>query len=264
MIDYRRLVKVWINDILLQTVAPLAVVQTVTEPQPEMDMETADAIGVRGSTLARRKRKSKEVKIGIIIGNQYDLEARAATMDAIASWAKDGILKMSYRPNQRLRVSAGRLPAIGSVREWTQMIEVSLVAYALPYWEGIEETAVTLTAEADAETTGILHPMGTAEFAPCAVTITNTDETVLSRLTVSAGSTQITLSGLEIASGGSVTLYHDDNMLFRIQSNGTELANLRTSTSSDELIVTPGADNTISITADADVDAVFSSRGLWV
>lgn len=264
MIDYQRKVSVSLDGVLLTSAEPLAVVQQVEESTPEMDMDTADAPRLIGSTLLRRKRKSKAVKIEVIIGNLYDLELRAQAADAIRAWAKDGILEVGYRPNQRLRVTAGKVAALGQVREWTQMIEIPLIAYALPYWESKTAVSTTLTRAAAGTANGTITPDGTAEYAPCAVTITNTSNAAINSLTVTVGSRSIVFDGLNLASGAQLVLSHDDNMVFRITAGGTSANDARTAGSDDELLVVPGQSNAISITADQACSAVFSARGLWL
>lgn len=264
-IDYRRIVGVSLNGVPLTSAESLAVVQQVEEVTPEMDLDTADAHRPIGSTLLRRKRKAKEIKIGVIIGNLYDLELRAQAADAIRAWAQDGILEVSYRPEQRLRVKAGRVAALGQVREWTQMIEISLVAYALPYWESKTAVSTTLNlATAGGTQSGTITPDGTADFAPCAVTITNVSNATIHTITVTVGDRSIVLENLELSAGAQLVLSHNDDMVYTITSGGVSKNDARTPDSDDELLVVPGQSNAISITADQAVSAVFSARGLWL
>lgn len=266
MIDYQRRVEVWLNDVNLQTAAPLAVVQYVNEVAPEFDLEAADLARPAGSRLSRRKRTAKEIRIGCVIGNLYDLTVRAQALDAIAGWARDGILKVSYRPNQQLRVIAGKPPTLGNAREWTQNVEISFYAYALPFWEGTAENerVVSLTTDGVNESAGQINPAGTAEFAPVEILITNTGAAAMTACTVIVGSMVIGLTGLNVAPGEAVHMYHDETMLFRIRAGTTELTSCRSASSDDELTAPSGTYTAVRVTTDAPATVEFKTRGLWL
>lgn len=262
--DYARLVKATINGVELSRATRYAFIQTATESSPEIELTLSDRLSLAGQHYTRAKTKSKEIKLGIIIAELYDLRARARTLDIINEWAQDGILTLSYRPHQQLRVQVTKRPALGSVREWSQIIEVILKAHVLPFWEATTPTQVTITAAANAAGTGNLQPDGNVEKVPVEITVTNRGSAVMNSLTVSAGNTAMVFTGLAIPAGQTLRLFYDDNMILRIATGqGVNKTSCRTAASSDELLASPGVANLCSVSANTPASAIFSARGLW-
>lgn len=238
-------------------------IQAVEEAEAETDILTSDKFGAYGSYLAGRRRKTKQIRISCVIGVLYDLDERARVLDALATWAQDGYLTVSYRPGKRLRAKITKRPSLGDIREWTQAIEIEFTAYSLPYWEDVTPSEVTITAAANSAKTGKLTINGTADKVPVEVTVTNTGSAALQTLDLTVGNTQMSLAGLNIPKNGQLTIAYDDDMLLRITDGTASKLSCRVASSSDDLQGSPG-DNTVSIKGNVAVSATFSARGLWL
>jgi hypothetical protein len=261
--DYKRRVNVVLNGVNLQDAAPLVVAQVINEVTPDTDLVTVNNYAFAGQRFIRLRRKKKEIRIGCMIACVYDLQLRAAMQDALTKWAQDGILEVSYRPEQRLRVNVTSKPALGSVRDWTQELEVVFTANALPYWEDLYPTTVSLTAVAGQTASGSVVPPGSTAVIPVEVTVTNTGAGILNTVSVSAGDTAMEFSGLNIPAGGRLVLSYDNNMVLHITDSTTSKAHCRTAASDDNLLAVPGQSATFQVSGDSNVSAVFSMRGLW-
>jgi hypothetical protein len=74
----------------------------------------------------------------------------------------------------------------------------------------------------------------------------------------------MTLTGLSLAAGKTAVIAYTDDDLLVIREDGESALDKRTADSDDDLIAITREMNTISITADQDVQAVFSARGRYL
>lgn len=190
----------------------------------------------------------------------YDTVKRQTALQNVITWAKNGgVLKINDRANQQLNVICDGYPAINSVRNWTDPLSITFSAYAKPWWEDTKETVVTLTGK---NARGTLKVPGNAGKAYVGVQVTTA--AAITSLTVKVGDTSITLNGLSVASGKTITFSYSAGMILSIKTGSTSLLNKRTAGSSDDLIATAGADNAVSVTASGNVTAKFTVRGVWM
>lgn len=264
MMDYRRHVDAFINGVSLQTAAPMTVIQEITEAEAETDIVLSQHPRT-GQRLGSRRRKAKEIRITAVIGNQYDLEARARQLDLMAAWAQDGMLKVSYRPGEHLRVKVKKRPPLGAVREWTQPMEFIFAAYEIPYWEDDEAEYVWFenVDNVGSEVSGSISLAGSAPYVPlnCVFVVA---EGTLNQLQVRTPAGAMTLSNVNVPAGNELRIEHaeeDHHLIIRCGSS-SRLA-CRTADSADDLLVVPGAPTDIAFTADTTVQLTASGRGLW-
>ena len=72
------------------------------------------------------------MRIELDIRERFDLRARAAILSAVNGWAADGILKVSYRPEQRMRVALTQAAALSDARDVSGKYVVEFTAGPSP------------------------------------------------------------------------------------------------------------------------------------
>lgn len=234
----------WLDNLPLSGIDPTIIITDIDEHTPAVDVLTASRALGDGLRVTRRTRQSLSVAVKFMI-REYGVARRKDILQRVITWARLGkYLSISDRPGQRLRVELDSVPTITSALKWTSVITLTFIAYACPFWE--EDTPVTRTGG------GKMYVPGDAEKAFVDVSIQPTS----SNVTVKAGDTSITLQGVS----GKIDITHEDGVL-RIMSGSTSLLSKRTAASSDDLWVTPGQENTFSISGGT---ATFSVRGVWL
>ena len=187
----------------------------------------------------------------------YDPMVRNRVCQQIAEWAMKGsILETSDRPDQRLHIVCDQPPTIASARGWTEPIEMVFTAYELPFWEETHPAILNLTGN----TEGNVYVPGNADDALVDAQITCT--AAISDITIRAGQTSITLTGISVPAGGVINISHDEDMILAIKYGNTSLLSKRTG--SDYLMVPSGERSTFSISASGATTTKFMVRGLWL
>lgn len=108
-------------------------------------------------------------------------------------------------------------------------------------------------------------PNGTAPICFLEAAVVNRGSTSASQLVITAGDTVFRLNAPElIPANASLSIGYDDQGFLFIRSSSTNLLQSRTADSSDDLLLTPGRPNTITITCDQPVTASLKARGLYL
>ena len=107
---------------------------------------------------------------------------------------------------------------------------------------------------------GTIFVPGNVGKALVEVTATPADSSANISLTV--GSTTITLTGSNATSSNPLTITYDGNEIQSIKVGTTSVMDKRTG--SDDLLAVCGASNTVSFTASASTVVTYSVRGLWM
>ena len=154
---------------------------------------------------------------------------------------------------QQLRVVCDTLPMLSAL-SWLDEIHMEFTAYAPPFWELTEETAVTTIGAAT-----LMLP-GDAEDVPVACEVTNLGDDPLTTLTITCGNTHMTFSGLAIAPGGVFRLWEEDGLLHATDGAASLLMH-RTPDSSDLLLADGGRAAALLVSGDQPVEATFHARG---
>lgn len=254
-----RHVEAYLDGLALRDAAPKVWIKQITEEIGALDASTAVFPGTDGERLlGPPRRRSLTVTIAATIHEVYDLTYRAQAQDAIAAWmGRGGVLTVSYRPDKRLRVAPGAVPALGKVRDYTQEITMKLTAYAVPYWEDVD--ARTWTYEADDDGEDEIAITGARETPLQALIVPSAE---LDTFTLQVGDDFITLADLNLASGKALVIGRTTDDFLTITADGVGILNKRTAASSDDLLLRPGA-NTVSWTADATCAVTLSARGRY-
>ena len=227
--------------------------------KPAYDLRTAVNGSLDGARITGRYKESAEVTVSFEL-HLYGIADRQAACQKVISWARDGgILEINDRPDQRLHVVCSEFPAISSVRNWTDPLQITFTAYPLPWWEDTEETSVTLNGK---KVNGYMELPGSGGDARVSVSIMVNG--YLTTLNLRAGDTVLKLAGLAIASGGTLEIGYTDEQLIYIRSGSTSLLGKRTNDSADDLLLPSGKKSTIGIDANTNIRATFKARGCWM
>jgi len=245
---------VYLDGIGLHDLDPSIVITDVQEPAPQLDVQTVMLADRPGECCARQLRKNISVIVKLrIITSSFD--RRKAVWRRVNAWAvRGGLLTISDRHGQQLRVRLATPLALPSTLKWTDELSMTFTSMGLPYWQDVYPSTATLTAGSGS---AVLSPSGDVDTL-LEVTAINKSNSPLTRLRIEVGGHFIALEGMSIPSGGSVRLYYDDEHILQLPVEA------RTEDSSDELPLSCQAANTITFSADQSVAITFSARGCYL
>lgn len=247
----------YLNGVALSTISADILITDVEYSAPSIRTDVFSVAKRHGARIYRRYVDKTSVTISFAIRN-YDTRARQMICGNVAKWAKNGgILKVNDRDGQRLRCVCENPPSISSALRWTDTMRIVFSAYALPFWEENIPSALQLTGTS---ATGVLYVPGNVDGAMMEASIKA--NAALSSVTIGVNGQTLTLSGLSVASGNTIKISYDDNMIMSIKQGNTSLLNKRTGV--DDLIVNCGERNIVTLTASASVTADLTARGLWL
>lgn len=253
-----------INNLGLREVDAHIINVRAIEPEAQVDMSYTARPTRPGQTLLKRLRRSKKIQIQFMIRELYDLAARNAILDAVNTWAQDGVLQISTRPNQMAQVIVSKYASAADIRNYTDAYTVEFEACSVPYWQ--DATPATLELSGD-NVSGEIHAGGNVETVLDAVitptggtlneiTIVTLDDYMGNRLSL------MTLTGLGLEAETPIVISHDARGILHIEADGESILGKRTAASSDELIVRP-VKTVIVYTSTTAVDATFTARGWY-
>lgn len=246
-----------LNGTALSTLHPSIYILDISYPPPAIRTESFSVAKRDGARIRRQYIEKNTVTIQMMV-RAYDVKQRQQICGEIARWARaGGILETNDRPGQQLRCICETAPTIASALKWTDPVTVTFSAYEKPFWEEKIQSALTLTG---ANASGSLYVPGDAGITFIEATITA--NAPLASVTIQAGEDALTLSGLSIASGGSIIISYSDDMIQSIKTGTTSLLNKRTG--ADDLRAACGGTTAVSISASASVTAQLKARGLWI
>lgn len=244
----------------LSAIAPEIIVTDITHNAPVREVRASDIAGRNGKLYTRTVTSSTGVTVSFEI-HTPDVRRRAALMEEVQRWAMPGgVLTTSDRPDRVLRVVCESPPTIGSAQKWTGVCSIGFVAYAVPFWEDETPRFVSITGNGSKS----LFVPGFAAPAGVEAKVTNTGSSSISSVTLTAGETSMTFSGVLLESGQTMTIAHDTRGLLTARIDGTSVLDKRTPESSDELELEPGKHATLSVTADGTASTTFDVRGRYV
>lgn len=242
----------------LQDIDPTIFITDIQESSPKIRTQTANNALYDGLRLTRVQRQSLSVSVTFCV-REYDTARRKAVAEKACEWAKDGWLTINDRPGQRLRVVCDKLPVITSALKWTDELTIGFAAYAFPFWE----EAFPAKASFSGASGGVnLAPAGNIDcFLEAEITATGG---TVNTLTVEVNGEFFTFNALGLGNGKSLSIgYDDEHHLQYMRIGSMSVLSKRTAESADDLKLHPRRPNTITVTANAAVKAVFKARGVW-
>ena len=204
---------------------------------------------------------TRQITVTFMI-KERDRALRNNVLQRLPAWAKDGFMQVRSRPGQRIYVRCTQLYKVNTFK-WTDRMKMVFTAFGEACWEDI--TPTTLTVENTANASGTITPKGNrACFLEAE--IKNVSNSPLTSVTLAAnGKAPISLSGLNVAKNSTVTFTYDssEDHILSIRAGGASALSNRTSSSPDDLLLTPDRGNTVSCETDVACTTTFSARGLW-
>ncbi len=244
-----------LNGVLLSSLNERICVLDLKEAAPGMRTTTL-TLQPEGHRLLRRWRDSLTVQAVFAIQDENPVNRRA-TLRAVHAWAEaGGLLTITDRPGQRLRVRCASLPDFAA-EDWQQPLTLTFVAAGAPYWEDAAATSVTGSDVLD-----LLTP-GTAENAPVDAFIINDTDATVTRLKIYCGGTQMIFEGIDMPVGAFFLLTQSDGPLTASVNGESVLAN-RTPESDDLLLAPCGRSATVYASDTQPLQASFTVRGRYV
>lgn len=248
----------WLDNQALRDVDPRILIQRIEDNVPQTDLQYGDNPGRSGQRLLMRRRVSRRISVAFAIRELRDLAARAALVDRVNGWARDGVLQISTRPTQQIRVVCAGRAAIANPWDYTEELKIDFDAVPSPYWEDRVPQLLTLNGSSG---TGSILNRGTAD-ALASVTVTPTGG-ALSTLGITLGGVGFTLSGLSVATNTPLRIGYDERGFLFIKTAAASLLSCRTAESSDDLTAAPGY-NSVSFTANTACRVEMEVRGTWL
>lgn len=245
------------NGVSFAQLDPEILLNDIIEDPPKVDREETRRSIHPGTRISGRVRRSLSVRLVFAV-REYSIEARSRLLDKIAEWAGEGgWLTINSRPGQRLYVIPEEPPAMGSSLKWTDEMEMTLTAWARPYWEQQWPTVAIITDS------GTIAPTGTMPDAYVECNVKNAGDGEMTQLEISCAGTSFRLHELTVPPGEHVIISYTDHDVLQITAAGASALANRTAESSDDLIAKTRKPNDIAVSADQPVSAIFRARGRY-
>lgn len=134
---------VTLNGVSMASLSPDIVITDVNYEAPQYDRETFKIAKKQGAMIVSEYKERAAVTISFMI-RTYPVADRQEVCQSIIRWARDGgDLRINDREGQKLICICDQLPAIESVKGWTDELSISFAAYDIPYWQAVTPTVVT-------------------------------------------------------------------------------------------------------------------------
>ena len=249
-----------IDGIPLSSVSSSIFVTDIQEAAPNVYRSTVNYPVGDGQRILRTVRQSLRVTVTFEIHDRR-IRNRADVCERVQKWAKGRILKVNYRPDQRLRVICETQPTVASALKWTDSLVVVFSTLAVPFWEDALPTRITALGDGGMSA----YVRGTAQNALVEATVANTGNETITAATLRAGDSTIAFSGISIPPGGNLALAYDDERVLSAKIGATSVLAKRTVSSDDDLIVPCGQKVAFSVSeTGAGAKTTFSVRGCYL
>lgn len=244
-----------LNGVLLSSLSQRISVLDIRESAPKVH-QTALTLYPEGRQQLQLRRESLTVEV-IFSVHEEKPYLRTRVLQRICEWAAPGgVLTATTHTDQQLTVICTGLPAVTG-EDWTEKCTLTFQTTRCPYWEDAILSSVNGPGALP------LYVPGTADHAPVNALILNASEEDVTRITLRAGSTQMTFEGITFPAGQLLLLNQTDGPL-KVQITGESILHYRTADSDDALLVPCGKESTVYATADRSVTASFTARGRYV
>lgn len=135
--------EVTLNGISMASLSPEIVITDVQYEEPQYERQTYAVAKRQGARIISEYKERAAVSITFMI-RSYPIEDRQEICQEIIRWARDGgDLRINDREGQKLVCICEQLPAITSVRGWTEELYITFAAYDIPYWQAVTPTVYT-------------------------------------------------------------------------------------------------------------------------
>lgn len=232
--------RVALDGVQLDSIDNRILIQKIETAAGKETIDAASLWGGSGSRVTGIHRDSLDVVVTFSINEKsYRPQARAEVLEKVNTWAAaGGWLTVNYKPGRKIRVIAAQLPGEGDMTQRNQY-SITLRAYGVPYWQAANPESIGLMGASN-ETN--LNVEGN-QLTVIEASFENTSGGVINTLTISAGESSISFTGLGLANGETFQLDHTDDgkrSVLRCRIGSRSVLDKRTSGSSDDLYVEPG------------------------
>lgn len=217
--------EVTLNGVSLASLDPSILITNVQYEPPNYAPTTTTIANRHGARVLKRQKGRAAVTVRFMV-RAYGIADRQSVLQDIISWARDGgDLRINDRPGQFLQCICDQLPAVDSVRDWTAEMSITFAAYAIPYWQEVEYTTVTIPV-AGTSTLGAFGEMyvpGNAPKALVELDVYVDDDSHLQELWIETGD--------DI---DQQNLNYQDSSMFKVRLGGRHGENTHCAVSFDE------------------------------
>lgn len=251
--------RVTVDGVQLDALHSAIVIRRVDTGVPHETVGAVNRMGGAGQRMTMRHWETLEVGVTYAIDvPKRQLALRRQIFDAVNTWAlKGGWLTTTSQPGKRMWADKVVIPSSGDLWDWTDEYTITFRAYGVPFWQDAEATTVTETLTDGSVS---INVGGNVESVLDA-TFKNTSGSAIDTFTISAGGNTLSLSGLGLANGDTLTIEHGTDGLLRIHTGNASVLDKRSG--SDDLYVTPGT-KTVTVTAGGAGILTVSSIGRYV
>ena len=226
----------------------------------------AEGFGQR-ITGQRRDTLDVTVKFQMAIKNG-DMEARSELLDKVNAWASaGGWLTVGHRPGKRLLVVLAQAPGGGDLFNWSNEFTIVFRAYSVPFWADREDTVVVGKVTASGSV-AVDVPGNTGTVA--GFVIENKSGAKIDKVTLNAGGSKMTFTGLNMAGNEILTIDHvqkQDIYYLRARiataAGANERSVLNNRSGADDFYVTPGSVQ-VNYSADRAIQPTVSVKGRYL
>jgi hypothetical protein len=177
-------------------------------------------------------------------------------------------LTYSGRPDRQIRVRLEEPALMDNARDATATFKITFRAYGVPYWVDKNESRASAVSSTGISGSVALECPGSARTA-ADVTLQNMSGATINTVTVDAGGSQISLTGLGMNAGESLVMDHDAEGLLQmgiVNAARTAYRSVminRSEGSADDLYIWPGSVN-ITFTAQRGCRMTAWARGRYL
>lgn len=174
--------EVTLNGVSMASLHPSIVITDVQYEPASYGLETYTIAKRQGARISRKHKDRAAVSISFMV-RAYNTAERQSIVQDIISWARNGgDLRINDRPGQFLQCICEQLPGVDTVRGWTSEMSITFAAYAIPYWQSVNYTTLTIstTETSYIGETGTIYVPGNAPLAFVEVDVAVDNESALS------------------------------------------------------------------------------------
>lgn len=233
---------------------PRLYVQDIEE-RVKMDWRTAERPYGGRFWSAAPWRDTLEIAVTFMV-KERDCGKRQQVLQRVNAWARAGWLTVSTRPDLRIFVICTQ-PAAGGSFAWSAEEQLVFAACGSARWQ--ERYPVQAVLQGSDASAGI-RPLGNRDCC-LEAEVKNTSEGRIQRIRLTVNGRMMAFEGLGLDRKKKLRIYYDPQHVLHAEADDVSCLHCRTADSADDLLLSPGTENTVRLTADGPCEAVLYARG---
>lgn len=253
--------RVALGGVQLDEIDTSVVIRSADPGMSREDVSAVDRMGGAGQRVTARHWESLEANVTFAIDlPKKQMAARKAVYDKVIAWARrKGWLTFNWIEGRRMWVDHVVYPSGGDMWAWTDEFTLTFRSYGVPFWQDDTPTEVrsdlftgtgTRYIDVPGTVTGVLD-----------ILFKNRSGLEIPTFTVTAGSSQIALSGIRLGGSETLTIDHGTDGLLRIHAGSRDVYGCFQG--SDDLYVEPGRVG-VKVSVPRAGDLLIRSVGRWI